>query len=51
MTAFYIEGVVHGACGVIFGRVERCEVEPIGFNFGALCHFEAHGTKNLFNAF
>ena len=51
MTAFYIEGVVHGARRVIFWGVEGREVEPIGFNFRALRHFKTHGAKNLLNAF
>ena len=51
MTAFYIEGVVHGARWVIFRCVQGREVEPIGFNFRALRHFKTHRAKNLLNAF
>ena len=50
MTAFDIEGVVHRACWMIFGCIEGREVEPVGFNFGALRHFKTHGAKNLLDA-
>ena len=41
---------MHGAGGVIFWRVERGEVEPVGFNFRALSHFKAHRAKNRLDA-
>ena len=51
VTAFDVEGVVHGTGWVVFGRIERGEVEPVGFDLRALGHFKTHGAKNLLHAF
>ena len=45
-ATFNIKGVVHGARRMVFRRVERREVEPIGLNLGALGHVKAHGAKD-----
>jgi hypothetical protein len=45
-AAFDVEGVVHGARGMVFGRVEGGEVVPVGLDLGALGHFEAHGAED-----
>ena len=50
VTTFHIKGVVHGARGVIFWRIECSEVVPIGLYFWPLRHFKAHGVKNLLDA-
>ena len=49
-AAFNIEGVVHGARRMVFGRVQRGEVEPVGFDLGAARHFKAHGTEDGLDA-
>ncbi|MNT49738.1 hypothetical protein D3C72_1866100 [compost metagenome] len=49
-ATFYVEGVVHGARGMVFRRVQRREVKPVGFNLGAFGHIKTHGAKNALNA-
>ena len=49
MATFDVEGVVHGACRMVFGGIEGGEIEPIGFNFRTLGHFETHGREDIFN--
>ena len=35
---------------MVFRRVQRREVKPVGFNLQAFSHIKAHGAKNGFNA-
>ena len=35
---------------MVFGRVERREVEPVAFNFRPLGNLKPHAAKNIFNA-
>ena len=50
-ATFDVEGVVHGACWVIFRRIERGEVEPVTFDLRSLCNLKTHAAENAFNAF
>ncbi len=45
-----IERVVHRTRRMILGRVERGEVVPVGFDLGAVGHFEADRAEELFDA-
>src|SRR2546427_10073507 len=49
-AAFHVEGVVHGTGGMVFRRVQRREVEPVGLDLGALGHIEAHGAEDALDA-
>ena len=48
-AAFDIKRVVHGARRMVFGRVERGEIKPVGLNLRALGHVKTHGAKNGFD--
>ena len=50
-AAFHVERVVHGTRRMVFGRVERGEIEPVGLDLGALRDLETHGAKDRFDAF
>ena len=49
-TAFYVKSIVHRTRRVVFRGVERGEIEPIGFNLGALGNIKTHRTKDGFDA-
>ena len=51
IAAFYVEGIVHRTGWMVFRRIERSEVKPVGFNFWALRNFKTHRAKNRFDAF
>ena len=51
ITTFYVEGIVHRTGWMVFRRIERSEVKPVGFNFWALRNFKTHRAKNRFDAF
>ena len=35
---------------MVLRRIERREIEPVRFDFGPVCHLEAHGAKDAFDA-
>ena len=47
----HIEGVLHGAGGVVGRVAQRGEVEPVVFDFGAVGNIEAHAAEDLLDAF
>ena len=49
-AAFDIKGVVHRTRGVVGGRIQGGEVEPIGFDLGAIGHVKTHGAEDRFDA-
>src|SRR5450830_1215986 len=44
-----IEGVPHIPGGMVWGNIEKSEVEIIGFHFGALVDLESHLPSNPVN--
>ncbi len=49
-AALHIKRIVHGTRRMVFRRVQRSEVEPVGLDLGALSHIETHGAENALDA-
>src|SRR5690606_41457800 len=41
-----VERVLHGACGMIFGIVQRREIGPVVFDLRAISHIKTYGAEN-----
>src|SRR5690606_17571472 len=46
-----IEGIVHRARRMVLRLIQRSEVVPVGFDFGAVGHIEADGTEDFLHAY
>ena len=49
-AAFNIKRIVHGARWMVFRRVERREIKPIGFDLRALRHIKTHRAEGGFDS-
>ena len=49
-AAFHIKRVMHRPRRVVLRCIERCEIEPVRLDLGAICHVKTHGRKNGLDA-